>query len=55
MMHNGFLNKVVSLRSGLLTDSFLNCDQEGAGEVHQSLLSLAEPSSSSSRPDEGET
>ncbi|KAI2659717.1 E3 ubiquitin-protein ligase TRIM37 [Labeo rohita] len=40
--------------SGLLTDSSLNCDQEGAGEIHQSLLSLAEPSSSSSsRPDEG--
>ncbi|ROL54277.1 E3 ubiquitin-protein ligase TRIM37, partial [Anabarilius grahami] len=38
---------------GLLTDSSLNCDQEGAGEIHQSLLSLAEPSSSSSsHPDE---
>ncbi|XP_051763827.1 E3 ubiquitin-protein ligase TRIM37 [Ctenopharyngodon idella] len=39
---------------GLLTDSSLNCDQESADEIHQSLLSLAEPSSSSSsRPDEG--
>ncbi|XP_077098439.1 E3 ubiquitin-protein ligase TRIM37 isoform X2 [Siphateles boraxobius] len=37
---------------GLLTDSSLNCDQESACEI-QSLLSLAEPSSSSSsRPDE---
>ncbi|XP_016119015.1 E3 ubiquitin-protein ligase TRIM37-like isoform X1 [Sinocyclocheilus grahami] len=39
---------------GLLMDSSLNCDQESAGEIHPSLLSLAEPSSSSSsRPDEG--
>ncbi|XP_067288864.1 E3 ubiquitin-protein ligase TRIM37 isoform X2 [Pseudorasbora parva] len=39
---------------GLLTDSSLNCDQESVAEIHQSLLSLAEPSSSSSsRPDEG--
>ncbi|KAG1970442.1 E3 ubiquitin-protein ligase TRIM37 [Pimephales promelas] len=37
---------------GLLIDSSLNCDQESACEI-QSLLSLAEPSSSSSsRPDE---
>lgn len=49
-------DKIVPLRPGLLTDSSLNCDQESAGEIHQSLLSLAEPSSSSSsRPDEGET
>ncbi|XP_056593268.1 E3 ubiquitin-protein ligase TRIM37 isoform X1 [Triplophysa dalaica] len=40
--------------SAVLTDSLLNCDQENAGEIHQSLLSLAEPSSSSSsHPDEG--
>ncbi|XP_055064169.1 E3 ubiquitin-protein ligase TRIM37 isoform X1 [Misgurnus anguillicaudatus] len=40
--------------SGLLMDSSLNCDEESAGDNHQSLLSLAEPSSSSSsRPDEG--
>ncbi|XP_051972653.1 E3 ubiquitin-protein ligase TRIM37-like isoform X2 [Xyrauchen texanus] len=39
---------------GLLTDTSLNCDQESASEIHQSLLSLAElSSSSSSRPDEG--
>ncbi|XP_051540371.1 E3 ubiquitin-protein ligase TRIM37-like isoform X1 [Myxocyprinus asiaticus] len=39
---------------GLLTDTSLNCDQESASEMHQSLLSLAElSSSSSSRPDEG--
>ncbi|TRY99747.1 hypothetical protein DNTS_033612 [Danionella cerebrum] len=39
---------------GTLTESSLNCDQECADENHPSVLSLVEPSSSSSsRPDEG--
>ncbi|XP_051542361.1 E3 ubiquitin-protein ligase TRIM37-like isoform X2 [Myxocyprinus asiaticus] len=38
----------------LLTDTSLNCDQESTREIHQSLQSLAElSSSSSSHPDEG--
>ncbi|XP_009303770.2 E3 ubiquitin-protein ligase TRIM37 [Danio rerio] len=47
-------HRATAIGPGLLTDSSLTCDLESAGEIHQSLLSLAEPSSSSSsHPDEG--
>ncbi|XP_062869789.1 E3 ubiquitin-protein ligase TRIM37 [Trichomycterus rosablanca] len=44
-----------SSTAGLLTDNSLDFDHDGSNELHQSLLNLTEPSSSSSssRPEEG--